>query len=187
MGRPVCMCAAFSCCLVDRAAVSCLHLCSLGPTSGGSYHHPPKRRFTVSPIAPPVVPTTSNRVFTTHAKSLSHQLGDITSKLVGFTDGYDYQVSKGRERGVVGPSAVLPGSLIRSPSTRHCCRRPPSSRCWSRWVLVEIGRPNDVGRQLLADNRAAVSPQRTTGIGNCIVIDLVVVRAIHCFPRDANR
>ena len=54
-------------------------------------------------------------------------------------------------------------------------------------VFVEVGRPNDIGRQLLTDARTAAHCQRTRGIEEIVVVDLVIVRAVHRIPTDAYR
>ena len=54
-------------------------------------------------------------------------------------------------------------------------------------VGVDVGRSIQIGCQLLAEARAAVDTQRTPGVEKVAVVEVVVVRSLHCVPANLYR
>ena len=90
---------------------------------------------------------------------------------------------------LVAPSFVLFGWILGDDlgATALVAGHHPVEVFVFSGVGVEVGRSIQIGCQFLAEARAAVDAQRTTGAEKVAVVEFVVVRSFHSVPIDLYR
>ena len=90
---------------------------------------------------------------------------------------------------LVAASFVLSGWIIGDDlgATALVAGNQPVEILVCSGVGVEVGRSIQIGCQFLAESRAAVDAQRTTGAEKVAVVEFVVVRSLHSVPANPYR